>query len=61
MVIMFLFMTKIKREQEAARMKTAVEINKEACAFPYDKSTTNWSAEEFVDGSYKISSFINQI
>ena len=59
MVLVFLFMTKIKREQEAARMKTSTEI--EACAFPYDKSPTNWSAEEFVDGSYKISSFINQI
>jgi len=56
-------MTKIKREQEAARMKTFAEIKKEeeACAFPYDKSKTNWSAEKFVDGSYKISSFINQI
>jgi len=56
-------MTKIKREQEAARMKTSAEIKKEAetCAFPYDKSPSNWSAEEFVDGSYKISSFINQI
>ena len=65
MTIIFLFMTKLKREQEKARMKNLIEvkkeIKKEVCAFPPGDSNANWSVEEFVDGSYKMETFIYQI
>ena len=65
MTIIFLFMTKLKREQEKARMKNPVEvkkeIKKEVCAFPQGDLNANWSVEEFVDGAYKMETFIYQI
>ncbi len=61
MIILFLFMTKLKREKEAARMKASMEINKDTFAFLYNESERNWSVEEFVDGSYKMSTNINPI
>lgn len=57
MIILFLFMTKLKREREAHIKRV---INKpEGCAFPFDKSNTNWSLEEYVDPSYKMDTFID--
>jgi hypothetical protein len=61
MIILFLFMTKLKREKEAARMKASMEINKDTSTFLYNESERNWSVEEFVDGSYKMGTFINQL
>ena len=61
MIVLFLFMTKLKREKEAARMKASLEINKETFEFIYNESERNWSIEELVDGSYKMETFINQL
>jgi hypothetical protein len=53
MVILFLFLSKVKRDQLDSRMKAQIEIKKEVYAFPLSETTANWSIEDQVDSSYK--------
>ena len=50
MVILFLFLSKVKRDQLDSRMKAPIEIIKDVLI---RETNANWSIEDQVDSSYK--------